>query len=146
MIGNVLQVLGLVPHEVERDDDWITRDEAARLIGYHRDYISSLVLRGALKRKKKEQGRLYVSKSELMRYAKELFQSGGEQVSDWISTSEAHELTGFAPSYIPYLVRQNKLKNFKKEKGRYYVSRSELLRYAAKRIMDRKDVLAQSCA
>lgn len=51
---------------------------------------------------------------------------------DWITVREAAELTGFNVDYVRLLVRRNKLRYFKKEDRKLWVSKKEVLDYAEK--------------
>lgn len=51
---------------------------------------------------------------------------------DWITVREAAELVGFNVDYVRLLVRRNKLRYFKKEDRKLWVSKKEVLDYAEK--------------
>lgn len=49
---------------------------------------------------------------------------------DWITVRDAAELVGFNVDYVRLLVRRNKLRYFKKEDRKLWVSKKEVLDYA----------------
>lgn len=51
---------------------------------------------------------------------------------DWITVREAAELVGFNVDYVRLLVRRNKLRYFKKEDRKLWVSKKEVQDYAEK--------------
>ena len=51
---------------------------------------------------------------------------------DWVTVREAAELVGFNVDYVRLLIRRNKLRYFKKEDRKLWVSKKEILDYAEK--------------
>ena len=51
---------------------------------------------------------------------------------DWVTVREAAELVGFNVDYVRLLIRRNKLRYFKKEDRKLWVSKKEVQDYAEK--------------
>ena len=133
MIADVLKtIVPLTQKEESSCNDWISRAEAAKIIGCDPIYIGTLVSRNLLRHYKRENGMLFVSKSEVIDYMKSKTIRMGE-ADDWIDSNTASTLTGYAPSYFQYLAKNGKIHAFRKERGRIYVSKKEVVAYATKR-------------
>ena len=67
---------------------------------------------------------------------------------DWVTVREAAELTGFNVDYVRLLVRRNKLRYFKKEDRKLWVSKKEVLDYAEKykNLPEGYITVAEACA
>ena len=120
MLANVFRaVLGDVAN------DWVTIREAAELTGYHKDYIATLVRRGKLRNRKKEDGKLWVSKKEVQDYA-EKYKNLPE---GYITVAEACKVTGYSQPTISRLARLDRVKAVR-FKGKTYVSKQDIVEYA----------------
>lgn len=121
MLANVFRtVLGDVAN------DWITIREAAELTGYHKDYIATLVRRGKLRNRKKEDGRLWVSKKEVLDYAEKYAKNPPE---GFIAVAEACKVTGYSQPTLSRLARE-KLVRSEVCRGKTYVNRRDVVEYA----------------
>lgn len=121
MLANVFRaVLGEVAN------DWITIREAARLTGYHKDYIAALVRRGKLRNRKKEDGKLWVSKKEIQDYAETYAKNPPE---GFITVAEACAITGYSQPTLSRLARENLVKS-EICRGKTYVNRQDVVGYA----------------
>ena len=107
-------------------NDWITIREAAELTGYHKDYIATLVRRGKLRNRKKEDGKLWVSKAEVQDYAEKYAKNPSE---GYITVAEACAITGYSQPTISRLARE-KLVRSEICRGKTYVNRQDVVEYA----------------
>ena len=124
MLANVFRaVLGDVAN------DWVTIREAAELTGYHKDYIATLVRRGKLRNRKKEDGKLWVSKAEVQDYAEKYAKNPPE---GYITVAEACKVTGYSQPTISRLARE-KLVRSEVCRGKTYVNRQDVVEYARQR-------------
>lgn len=130
MIADVLKtIVPLTQKEESSCNDWISRAEAAKIIGYDPIYIGTLVSRNLLRHYKRENGMLFVSKSEVIDYMKSKTIRMGE-ADDWIDSNTASTLTGYAPSYFQYLAKNGKIHAFRKERGRIYQTAPQCSAYS----------------
>ena len=121
MLANVFRaVLGDVAN------DWVTIREAAKLTGYHKDYIATLVRRGKLRNRKKEDRKLWVSKKEVQDYVEKYAKNLPE---GYITVAEACKVTGYSQPTISRLARLDRVKAVK-FKGKTYVSKQDIVEYA----------------
>ena len=121
MLANVFRaVLGDVAN------DWVTIREAAELTGYHKDYIATLVRRGKLRNRKKEDGKLWVSKKEILDYAEKYAKNPPE---GYITVAEVCAITGYSQPTISRLARE-KLVRSEICRGKTYVNRRDVVEYA----------------
>lgn len=121
MLANVFRaVLGDVAN------DWITIREAAELTGYHKDYIATLVRRGKLRNRKKEDGKLWVSKAEVTEYAERYAKNPPD---GFILVSEACAITGYSQPTLSRLAREKLVKS-EVCRGKTYVNRQDVVEYA----------------
>lgn len=121
MLANVFRaVLGDVAN------DWVTLREAAGLTGYHKDYIAALVRRGKLRNRKKEDGKLWVSKKEILDYAEKYAKNPPE---GYITVAEACAIAGYTQPTISRLAR-GKLVRSEICRGKTYVNRRDVVEYA----------------
>jgi len=107
-------------------NDWVTIREAAELTGYHKDYIATLVRRGKLRNRKKEAGKMWVSKKEILDYAEKYAKNPPE---GYITVAEACVITGYSQPTISRLARE-KLVRSEICKGKTYVNRRDVVEYA----------------
>ncbi len=121
MLANVFRaILGDVAN------DWITIKEASELTGYRKDYIATLVRRGKLRNRKKEDGKLWVSKKEVQDYAEK---HKKDPPDGFILVTEASKVTGFSQPTISRLARE-KLVRSEICRGKTYVNRRDVVEYA----------------
>lgn len=121
MLANVFRaVLGEVAN------DWITIREAAELTGYHKDYIATLVRRGKLRNRKKEDGKLWVSKAEVTEYMERYAKNPPE---GYITVAEACAITGYSQPTLSRLAREKLVKS-EVCRGKTYVDRRDVVEYA----------------
>lgn len=121
MLANVFRaVLGDVAN------DWITIREAAELTGYHKDYIATLVRRGKLRNRKKEDGKLWVSNKEVLEYAEKYAKNPPD---GFILVSEACKITGYSQPTLSRLAREKLVKS-EICRGKTYVNRRDVVEYA----------------
>lgn len=121
MLANLFRVvLGDVAN------DWITIREAAELTGYHKDYIATLVRRGKLRNRKKEGGKLWVSKAEVIEYAERYAKNPPD---GYITVAEACAITGYSQPTLSRLARESLVKS-EVCKGKTYVNRRDVVEYA----------------
>ncbi len=121
MLANVFRaVLGDVAN------DWVTIREAAGLTGYHKDFIATLVRRGKLRNRKKEDGKLWVSKKEILDYVEKYAKDPPE---GYITVAEACAITGYSQPTISRLARE-KLVRSEICRGKTYVNRRDVVEYA----------------
>ena len=121
MLANVFRaVLGDVAN------DWVTISEAAELTGYHKGYIATLVRRGKLRNRKKEDGKLWVSKKEILDYAEKYAKNPPE---GYITVAEVCAITGYSQPTITRLARE-KLVRSEICRGKTYVNRRDVVEYA----------------
>lgn len=124
MLANVFRtIIGDVAN------DWITIREAAALTGYHKDYIATLVRRGKLRNRKKEDRKMWVSKAEVIEYAERYAKNPPE---GYITVAEACAITGYTQPTLSRLARENLVK-FEVCRGRTYVNRRDVVKYARQR-------------
>lgn len=121
MLANVFRaVLGEVAN------DWITIREAAELTGYHKDYIATLVRRGKLRNRKKEDGKLWVSKAEVAEYAERYAKNPPD---GFILVSDACKITGYSQPTLSRLAREQLVRS-EICRGKTYVNRQDVVEYA----------------
>lgn len=107
-------------------NDWITIREAAELTGYRTDYIATLVRRGKLRNRKKEDRKIWISKAEITEYMKRHAKNPPE---GYITVAEACAITGYTQPTISRLARE-KLVRSEICRGKTYVNRRDVVAYA----------------
>ncbi len=62
-----------------------------------------------------------------------------QDMTDWITTEEACQLTGYSSAHLLYLLRGQKIKGDKKG-GQYWIDKRDLMEYArrAKKSVDKR--------
>jgi len=127
-----------------KEKKYISLKEAAKISGYHPDYIGYLIRSGKIKGKKISRRSFWrIAPEEIIKYCQQnLNKSDFIKVKDfdledseiikkkYISLKEAAKISGYHPDYIGYLIRQGKLRAEKVYSGvAWLTTKEEIARY-----------------
>ncbi len=109
-------------------EEWITTKEASRLTGHTAEALGRLAREGLIKGWKRGRD-WFLNKADVQAYAAEMAalpKDAGPK--DWVTTTEAAELTGYTAEALRRLARGGLIKAWKRGRD-WFLSKAEVLAY-----------------